>query len=159
MIRPRSMHGIPVLTLLPVVLASCGRPDGDAAPTLRPGRDECVECGMIIADDRFAAAIIPGDAANPEPLLFDDIGDMFAFEQAHPEIAVRRRYVHDFQTRVWIDMSQSVIVRSEHLRSPMGYGLAAIHGGPDAETRAASFGAAVVPVEKAMRVKAGSGGR
>lgn len=157
--RQPSIAALLGLSLLPGVLASCERSDADAPPSLRLGRDECVGCGMIIADDRFAVAIIPGDEAHPDPLLFDDIGDMLAFEQEHPEVTVRRRYVHDLQTREWIDLNQGVIVRSEHLRSPMGYGLGAIRGGPDTSARAASLGFTIVTLEEARSVLAGSGGR
>src|SRR5262245_16948176 len=65
---------IPVFIAGAALLGGCERASTDSPPAIAYGRDECAHCGMIISDDRFAAALIVRDGAQSHPLLFDDIG-------------------------------------------------------------------------------------
>ncbi|MFW6061124.1 MAG: nitrous oxide reductase accessory protein NosL [Phycisphaeraceae bacterium] len=118
------------ITLLMVAgalsLAGCG---GDAVgpPTVYLGQDVCDECGMIISDERFVAALLVEDeAGRRETRLFDDIGCLVKDEASHPDGASAARYVKSFDQRRWLTLSEAVFVHSEQLQSPMAFGAAAV---------------------------------
>lgn len=130
----------PLLAAAAIVLAlattACGPPaDPLAPPEVVYGEDVCDHCGMILSEERFAAATIVEIDGRSEPRLFDDIGDMFAYHAANGDLVVQRWYVHDHDSVAWIDGATAHYVRAEGIRTPMGSGLAAFG---DAE-RAAAF--------------------
>ena len=115
-----------VAAVVIVALASgCSRKLNDGPPRVRYGQDECALCGMIVTDERHAAALRAVVDGQTRDLLFDDIGDMVEYEQANPAIKAIRRYVHDFESRQWIDAAQSRFVRDEQVHTPMGSGILA----------------------------------
>lgn len=130
-----------VATVAAVAVASfattaCGPPaDPLAPPAIVYGEDVCDQCGMILSEERFAAATIVEVDGRIEPRLFDDIGDMFAYHAAHADLAVQRWYVHDHDSVAWLDATTAHYVRAAGIRSPMGSGLAAFGDGG----RAAAF--------------------
>lgn len=104
----------------------CEKPETDGPPSVRYGQDECIHCGMILSEERHTAAIVHVvDGGRRESLLFDDIGDLIDYEVEHPELKVHRRYVHDLDTKQWLDASTAAIVHAPGLHTPMGSGLAA----------------------------------
>jgi copper chaperone NosL len=107
-------------------IAGCGEQLADGPPAVRYGQDECAHCGMIVTDERHAAAIttVAGDGTS-DYLAFDDIGDLIDYEREHPELKVHRRYVHDLKSKSWVEASAATIVHSPELHTPMGSGLAA----------------------------------
>jgi copper chaperone NosL len=113
--------------LLGAMLAwGCGQPETDGPPNVRYGQDECIHCGMILSEERHTAAIVHlVDGDRRESLLFDDIGDLIDYEIEHPELRIHRRYVHDLDTKQWLDASAAAIVHAPGLHTPMGSGLAA----------------------------------
>jgi copper chaperone NosL len=113
-----------LLLMVASLVPGCGGSTDDGPPHVELGRDECVHCGMILTDERSVAAILVSRDAQLTPLLFDDIGDLIDYERANPKLQVVRRYVHDFETRQWIDASQAVFLRSTQLHTPMGSGIA-----------------------------------
>jgi len=119
--------------LMSVPAAGCRREAELAPPEIRYGESVCVECDMIISDERFAAAILVEGPRGPEARLFDDIGDLFAYESGRPELRVLARYVHDLGTREWLDAESAVFLRSPALHTPMVSGIAAFAARADAE--------------------------
>lgn len=110
-----------LLALLALLLTSCGDRSGAIQPpTIQYGRD-LSEHGMIISDERFAAAALP---ASGDPVLFDDTGELLKYRQAHPQ-SFRALFVHDYQSKQWLPAEQSWYLLSARLTSPMGWGLAA----------------------------------
>lgn len=107
--------------------AGCSRPTSLEPPAMRYGVDVCAHCNMIVNEERFAAATlaVTGDG-NVEPFIFDDLSCLVAYEAAHPECVVRRRYVHDAVTGAWVDAAQAFFVMSPSIRSPMGGGVLAL---------------------------------
>jgi copper chaperone NosL len=120
MTRASSICAVVVLLLI-----GCGGASDDGPPQVKLGQDECVHCGMILTDERSMAAAIVRKGDEQTALLFDDIGDMIAYEREHAGITVTRRYVHDFETREWLDASTAVFLRSPDLHTPMGSGIVA----------------------------------
>jgi copper chaperone NosL len=109
-----------------LALTACRR-DGDLSPpAMHYGVDPCEACGMIISDERYAAAaLIDGGREGILAIRFDDIGCIFEYEEDNPEAVVLRRYVHDHGTKEWLDADAAVLVHAETLRTPMATGLAA----------------------------------
>jgi copper chaperone NosL len=108
-----------------------------APPEIRYGESVCVECDMIISDERFAAAILVEGPRGPEARLFDDIGDLLAHEKGRPELRVLARYVHDLGTREWLEAGSAVFLRSPTLHTPMVSGIAAFADRAGAERQSA----------------------
>ena len=125
--------------------AACGPPpDPLAPPEVVYGEDVCDHCGMILSEERFAAATIVEIDGQVEPRLFDDIGDMVAYHAANGDLVVRRWYVHDHDSVAWIDAATAHYVRAEGIRTPMGSGLAAFGDAARAKAFAAEAGGAAL---------------
>jgi copper chaperone NosL len=105
--------------------AGCGKGDDVGPPDIHFGQDTCYACGMIIEDDRYAAAVVvvTGDGVV-ERQVFDDAGEMLE-SQPPPGARDVRRYVRDAATRQWVDAARATFVRTRHLQTPMGSGIAA----------------------------------
>lgn len=131
----RLVVGISLLALL----AGCEAELPDGPPAIRLGLDECVHCGMIISDQRSAAASIILVNGKRQALLFDDIGDMLDYHQRHTDLAIHRRYVSDYQTRQWIEFSAASYVYAPDVQTPMGSGLLAYTVADDAARATAQY--------------------
>ncbi|MCK9494656.1 MAG: nitrous oxide reductase accessory protein NosL [Dehalococcoidia bacterium] len=95
--------------------------EADRLPSVRFGQESCAHCGMLIDDVRFVAAWIDsGDEAH-----FDDIGCMVGAIETAPPSASARFFVTEYETGDWIAAEDAFYVRSDGIRSPMAYGLAA----------------------------------
>lgn len=128
------------LSLTAAALAGCARPPLTGPPNLRVGRDECVECGMLVAEDRFSSASIVEREGERSYVFFDDIGCMLDYEYEHQGgVRVVERYVHDHDTRAWVPGLEAVYVLADRdsLRTPMGSGIAAFADRSAAEALAA----------------------
>jgi copper chaperone NosL len=107
-------------------LASCDSEESLSAPDVLYGQQECVHCRMIISDERFAAGMIIERAdGSRETLAFDDINCMFDQERACDGCTVLMRYVHDVNTRQWLEASGAAFMISKTLETPMASGVAA----------------------------------
>ncbi|MEZ4710429.1 MAG: nitrous oxide reductase accessory protein NosL [Caldilineaceae bacterium] len=111
------------------MLAGCGGPavTPDTPPEILYGEDVCAQCGMIISDERFAAGLVVELAPDVyEHRIFDDIGGMLTYVQEHAQaITIVAYFVHDYNSKEWINAESAYFVRSNALHTPMGYGLAA----------------------------------
>lgn len=114
-----------IIGLIAHVLVGCARQQPDAPPQVHYGRDECAHCGMILSDERTACALRVTADGKTSDLLFDDIGDMLAYERANAGLKIAARYVHDFDTRQWLPAEGAKFIRSEDIHTPMGSGIAA----------------------------------
>ncbi len=113
--------------LFGLIFGACARGDTEIRPAeIHYGQDACTECNMIISDPRFAASyayeLSEGRYAT---IAFDDIGDMLMHAQKHPEHKIAGWYVHDYQSKEWLDATQAFYVFAAEIRSPMGHGIAA----------------------------------
>lgn len=123
-----------------LILGACGdRAAAPQPPAIRYGVDVS-EHGMIISDERFAAAALPASGA---PVLFDDTGELFKYRQARPQ-EFRALYVKDYATRQWLQAEQAWYLLSPQIQSPMGWGLAAFQSEAAARQQQASAGGEVL---------------
>ena len=123
------------------VLLLAGGCGGEATlepPTIHYGQAVCDLCGMIVSDERFAAAEVVLRDGRAEGRFFDDTGEIFQLEA--PEDAEFAWYVHDMRTLEWIEAGEAVFLRSKELRTPMGLGIAAFASRSEAEAAQADFG-------------------
>jgi len=111
-----------LVTML-IAVGGCARSDPLAPPTVYYGQDVCAECGMIVSDERFAAAaIVPTDRGYVS-LVFDDVGCLLRHDAASPGAV--RLFVRDFRADRWLTAATARFVHSRELRTPMASGVAA----------------------------------
>ena len=110
------------LSLITASLAfvyGCGETDPDAPPNILLGDSVCIECGMIVSDERFGTAtIVEGDRGS-QPLIFDDFNCQKIFEHKHPEVMIITRWSRDYETLSWFHTDEGWFVQSMQIRSPM----------------------------------------
>lgn len=129
----------------PLLLAGCGGEQTDAAapPEINFGRDTCDSCGMIISDERYAAALVAADGTTE---IFDDIGEMMQAVRAEG-LNARRAWVHDWDSREWIDATSATYVQGDPEATPMGTGIVAFTTKDGAEAFAAESNGPMVTWE------------
>jgi nitrous oxide reductase accessory protein NosL len=135
-----------VLVAIAILLAAgCGREELAGPPELRPGRDECAECGMLIHDERAASALLVERGRRREHLLFDDVGCMLDHEHG-AELGVVERFVRDHGSREWVGAAGAafLLTESDELHTPMGSGIASFADAADAESAQHELGGEVL---------------
>jgi copper chaperone NosL len=104
-----------------VLLWSCS-----VEPTaLRYGQDACYTCKMTLMDKKFGAEVV---TVKGKVYTFDDVNCMINFlnSGAVEEREVAYRLVVDFANpSTLIDASNSLYIKSDKIRSPMGSSVAA----------------------------------
>lgn len=102
------------------LLAGCGGGGkSDGPPKISYGKVACARCGMIISEERYAAGLTGDD-----PLIFDDTGEMIAIVQ-EKGLADRKVWVHDYDSKAWIDGTAASYAILTDRRTPMGTGVIA----------------------------------
>ena len=144
----RSRGWLVALALMAATVAGCAR-SVDATttpPPLRLGEDVCTRSGMIISNPAYAAAYwTRGGEVRP----FDDIGSMILHHREHHE-DVAAFWVHDLQTREWVRADRAAFLVSPYLRTPMGFGVAALASEEEARAQAARLGGRVLTFEQLL---------
>jgi copper chaperone NosL len=130
-------------------LTACRQEALSGPPTLHLGRDECAGCGMIISEDRSSSALLLENAGERSYALFDDIGCMIDYEAAQKNGSVVDRFVHDWQSKAWVNASSAWFVRAPEgkVATPMGSGVVAFADRATAEAKAQEVGGAAVDYE------------
>jgi copper chaperone NosL len=110
------------VAVIAVVAASCASAQAGEPPEINYGRDICIQCGMVIEDDRFAAAYRLPDGTEKR---FDDLGGLILHGRDTGELHEATVWVHDFETREWVDATKAFYVPTLDAASPMGHGILA----------------------------------
>ena len=135
----RGTKRVALLITLILALPACNRAELSGPPELRVGRDQCLLCGMLIAEDRYCAAMLVDRAGRREHVLFDDLGCLADFENdGTPDVTPIERFARDADARAWIVAADALYVlgSNQTLRTPMGSGLVAYRSRTDAERSA-----------------------
>ena len=121
-LRRMSLAAALVLVMLP---AGCGRSEDLGPPQIAYGQAECELCKMIISEEPHAAAAVIQSPEGVVKVAFDDIGCLLGYlgDPSHPGAITS--FVHDLESRAWINAAQAVFVRSKSLQTPMASNLAA----------------------------------
>lgn len=102
-------------------------------PKIKFGKEKCARCGMLIGDQRFAAAW--RDATGNEK-HFDDAGCMVLEASEDPPGDATLYWVCSYNDESWLDAATATYVISPAIRSPMSYGIAASASPGEAEALA-----------------------
>lgn len=134
-----------VLTLV-LLLAACSNKPAEPQPAdIRYGETICAECGMIISQPKYASSFAYAESEGRyKSLAFDDIGDMITYMRKHPELIPVGVWVHDYETEEWIEAQSAIYVKSDAIRSPMGFGVVAFADPAAAERFAAEINGVVL---------------
>lgn len=149
-----SMHNFAsvasIMAMTAFMMIGCEPGNSDAPPELRVGDSVCVECNMIISDERFATATVVSDERDrPKTLLFDDFNCQVNHAEAHgEEYPVLRQWVRDHGTKEWLDLEEAFFVHADDLRTPMASHGAAFSDKQRAEQFAEQVEGEVVPYDK-----------
>lgn len=109
---------------VPFIAPGCNTAPPSGPPELRFGRDLCIHCGMVIVDERAAAAIrAPGLPAD-QPPVYDDIGCLVD-HLGKSGLTPTEAWVKDYATKEWIQARQATFLLADAIETPMGSGLAA----------------------------------
>jgi len=135
-------------------LSSCGPAEPAGAPRISLGKDQCAVCEMVINDQASAAAVLVRTEKGEESRLFDDIGELFDFEQEEDALPVLSRFVHDYPSRRWIDASDATFVMGDAIRTPMSSGIIAFADRQAAEAHAKANAAKVLGLEETRLARA-----
>ncbi|MBW7906336.1 MAG: nitrous oxide reductase accessory protein NosL [Phycisphaerae bacterium] len=120
--RPGLIAGLAVAGLA----AGCNRGGDTDPPKIAYGQTECEHCKMIVSDEPFAAALVIVAAdGHVTKYAFDDVGCVLDYLEDRPVSGRAIAYVHDFESKAWLDADAAVFVRSEALQTPMASNLAA----------------------------------
>lgn len=91
-----------------------------------PADAACAECGMAVADARFAARSTVEEGARLRLVYFDDPGCLFDHVRWHPELVVRSHaFAVDSKPR-WVVSEEVLFVVDPKIPTPMGTGLLAV---------------------------------
>jgi copper chaperone NosL len=93
-------------------------------PRIDVDRSACSQCGMLISEPAYAAAIRTPDGHEH---LFDEIGCLVTAVRSLPadEARLAQYWFHDAADAGWITNGSPVFVKSPDLRTPMGGGIVA----------------------------------
>jgi copper chaperone NosL len=129
MIRPKAACALVAMMAGPM---GCSRESGLEPPEIIFGQQECEVCRMIITDERFACAAILELGGRHQSLCFDDLGCLIRHnEESAEDSRIVRRFVKDVRTMQWLDATTAAFVRGD-IKTPMGYGVAAVATHADA---------------------------
>lgn len=144
--KPLAIPLLVTLLVAPSLLPGCGGEEALRPPDLDAGHDVCAVCGMAVSDDRYAAAVVLRDNGRVHTLLLDDIGELPRLTlPTHDEAEI---FVKDEGTREWVQAEGAHFVKSDTLRTPMGFGIAAFADAGRASARLGEVSGAPVPLSE-----------
>jgi copper chaperone NosL len=132
------LRAIAFVMLVSVVLTACGAgSDANGPPDIQYGRDVCVQCGMIINEEKFAAAYTLDDGTEKS---FDDVGGLVLHQRETGDVLnLENTWVHDYETVDWVDVQNAYFVATLSVSTPMGHSILAFSD----EARAQAFASSV----------------
>ena len=140
------------LLMLTVAAVACARADGPVE--IAVGQDACASCRMVFTSTTTAAEIVaPGEL----PLLFDDLGCLRDYLQAHPLGGASALYVREHRRQAWIDGRRAAYSQLVAAATPMGSGLLAHDDAASRDRDPAARGA--TPIELTRVLGPASGAR
>lgn len=130
------------------LLAACGQGASAAKPPEIHYGVDVAECGMIISDARFAASQVD---ARGQAVLYDDAGELALAAQQHGP-GTDHLWVHDYDSKDWLDATGAFYVSSEEFRpqTPMGSGVVAFKTRQQGEVFAAGHQGTVMTWDEMM---------
>ncbi len=117
---------LPALALVGVA-TGCSHSAPPVPPEIHYGADTCADCGMIIGDPHYAAALLwRASAGRPaQTAVFDDIGCLLHWRRQHANAQIVAAWVKDVRTADWLNAFSALYLKSPPLETPMGSGIVA----------------------------------
>ncbi|MCH1625400.1 nitrous oxide reductase accessory protein NosL [Ferdinandcohnia quinoae] len=119
---------IVLLSIVIFILGACGAKNYEPV-AINLDSDTCDTCNMGIQNEQASAQIIKEDGT---PMKFDDIGCLITYLQ-EKDGKIAEAYVHDHNSKKWIDMESSYFIHSIEIDTPMSYGIIAFESEQDAK--------------------------
>jgi copper chaperone NosL len=126
-VKKLSLKNLFWLGVVVAYVTGCNRPTALVPPKIHYGYETCADCGMIINDPHYAAALAWRASPNgsTQTAVFDDIGCLLNWHRHHVNNQVIAAWVKNVRTAAWLDASSARFVKSRQLQTPMGWGIAA----------------------------------
>lgn len=116
---------LPVLALA-LFAISCSQQMALVPPPIHYGSETCADCGMIISDPHYAAAVTWRASDGSEQTAdFDDTGCLLNWRRHHAGARILAAWVKNVRTADWLNASSALYVKNQRLNTPMGSGIAA----------------------------------
>lgn len=115
------------LASLALLATGCNQQTALVPPKIHYGLETCADCGMIINDPHYAAALVwrASPDGSTQTAVFDDIGCLLAWRNHHPGVQVAAMWVKNVRTLAWLDAQSALFLKSRQLSTPMGWGIVA----------------------------------
>lgn len=105
-------------------------------------KDQCDNCKMTITDLQYATQLI---TEKGRVYKFDDISCMTMYENSEPDKEAKsKKYVIDFPTKKFVELSKATLIKGGSIKSPMGGNTQAYENKETAEKAAKKLGASVI---------------
>lgn len=151
------MRTVLAISIMGVLHAGCGSAqDPLEPPKIFYGEDPCIQCSMIISEERYAAAMnVELPDGRRVSRLFDDVGDMLEYMAAFGDEQVLAAFVHDYDSHEWIDAITAMYLHSPLLHTPMASGVGAFTTRAGAQVFQETLGGEILDWQgiKAMHAK------
>ncbi len=108
------------LSILVMLLASCGKAGIILPQAIDEEVDICEACTMMVQDNQFSAQIV---SPSGQIFKFDDIGCMAMY--INDNLPVGQPYVRDFYSSEWVEVEKASFVYTDEVETPMNYGFLA----------------------------------
>ena len=137
------LNTVKFIALLAIAVAACGETsEASGPPDIQYGRDICVQCGMIINEEKFAAAYTLDDGTEKS---FDDVGGLVLHQrETGDSLNLDNTWVHDYETVEWVDVQNAYFVATLSVSTPMGHSILSFSDEERAQAFASSVGGEVV---------------
>jgi copper chaperone NosL len=126
-----------------LALVSCG--NRSPQPAEIDASDICVQCKMAISERRYAAELTD---AEGNVLKFDNVDCMVRYAAIHDlQTHAGAWWIMDSEGKEWLDLRQSLLVRSSSIPGPMGSGVLAVKDQASAQALAHRFSGQIIRFE------------
>lgn len=138
-----------ILFLSISLLIGCSSQASLEPVSIDPDVDNCAECNMGIIETEHATQVIFKDGT---PNIYDDIGCMLIdLKEIGENLGIG--YVHDYNSKEWIDIEEATFVQESNIPTPMSYGLVAFHSSDDAEAFQAEHGGDIYSLDDLLKME------
>ena len=105
--------------LLSIALLLCAGCKKSSQPEPLHPEDICAVCKMAVSEQHFAAqALLP----NGDYVKFDDVGCLMKYQPLPKKDMI---WLGDYLTTQWVRADSALILKTDSIRTPMGYGILA----------------------------------
>lgn len=125
------------MLIMTLMLSGAGCQTAAIEPVAIAGEDMCSYCRMAVSEKQYAAEFVDRDG---QAFKFDDIGCMLEhLKERKNRDDIAAWFVVDFDSRSWVRANEAALVRSNELKTPMGFGIVAFKDSAKADQAAGIY--------------------